>query len=1006
MNKSRLETHGASADSGECRRNRADELWRSPEQWADPETLRRFVESEFPGWADLLETPVDRRRLLQLMGASLLLGGLGACGRPPKEEIVPYVRQPEQIVPGRPQYFATALTHGGYAQGVVVESHLGRPTKVEGNPSHPASLGATDIFAQAAVLGLYDPDRSAAVTRAGAIADFTAFAREISERSGEWADRQGAGVCILTETFTSPTLARQLADFFRACPEARWVRHDPVGREHVRAGARLAFGREADTLYRFDRAAVVLSLDSDFLTETPARTRYGHDFIAGRRVRADRRAMNRLYALESVPGLAGALADHRLPVRAGEMEAVARALAGRLGIGGVSANDGIPVPERWLDALARDLSAHRGAGAIIAGDHLSPAVHALAQAMNERLGNVGATVLHVDPVAYGPAGEGDSLAALAEDMRAGRVAALLILGGNPAYTAPADLEFAEALGRVPLSIHLGLYADETAALCRWHVPALHELESWTDARAYDGTVSLVQPLIAPLYGGHSVYEVMALLLGKPAVADHEVLQAYWRERRPEPGFDAFWRGALRDGMVPDSANPALGLAVRGGFAATLPPPPAMNPGLEIRFRPDPCIFDGRYANNGWLQELPRPLTKLVWENAVLIGPGTARRLELGNGDPVELVYRGRRLAAPAWIMPGHAEDAATLELGHGRLRAGALGTGTGFDAYQLRCAAAPGFDFGLELRAAGPAGWRNLWPGNGRRELATTQHHGAMGGRDLVKVMALETLPAEPAQPEPLPAMFPDHPYEGHAWAMAIDLNACIGCNACILACQAENNIPIVGREEILRGREMHWLRVDRYHAGAPENPRTYFQPVPCMQCEKAPCEPVCPVQASIHDSEGINNQVYNRCVGTRFCQSNCPYKVRRFNFFEYSANPDTHEGAPIAALLRNPDVTVRSRGVMEKCTYCIQRINAARIRSEQEERTLRDGEIRTACEEACPTRAIVFGDLNSPDSAVAVLKRQPQHYALLAELGTRPRTTYLARLRHPNPEIEDDPEG
>jgi MoCo/4Fe-4S cofactor protein with predicted Tat translocation signal len=984
-------------------------LWRSLEEWADSEAFREFVDREFPQWASLLETPIQRRRMLQLMAASLLLGGLGGCGRQPKEEIVPYVRSPEESVPGQPLYFATALTHGGYAQGVVVESHQGRPTKVEGNEKHPASLGATDIFAQAAVLGLYDPDRSRTIANGGEIGTWEAFAKDISRQRDDWTARRGAGVYVLTGTVTSPALGRQLSDFFQAYPEARWRRHEPAGRDTVRAGARLAFGQDVDILHRFDKAVVILSLDSDFLTETPARTRYGHDFIEGRRVREDRLAMNRLYALESTPTLTGAMADHRLPLRAGRMEAVARALAGKLGLADIHQGGGdLPIPDAWLDAVVRDLGAHRGASLIVAGEHLPPTAQALVQAMNERLGNFGNTVIHIDPVDLGPADDRSSLAALTDEVRAGHVQALLILGGNPVYTAPADLDFAANLRRVPLRIHYGLHADETAALCHWHVPALHELESWTDAKAYDGTVSLIQPLIAPLYGGRSAHELLALLLGQAGRSDHDVLQAYWRGRHAGPDFDLFWRSALRDGLVPDTAHPPRTLAVRSDLAGALSlPMPASAPDhLEIRFRPDPSLWDGRYANNGWLQELPKPLTQLTWENAVLIGPKTAARLGVRNGDRVELNYRDRRLAAPVWIMPGHADDSATLHLGYGRDRAGRVGSHTGFDAYRLRTSTAPWFDDGLEIRKLEPRrDWLNLGLRTGPTELPTTQHHHALDGRDLVRVRTPATLASGPetSPGEPKPSLHPEYRYEGYTWAMVIDLNACIGCNACVVACQAENNIPIVGKEEIRRGREMHWLRVDRYYAGTPENPKTYFQPVPCMHCERAPCEPVCPVQASIHDSEGLNNQIYNRCIGTRFCQSNCPYKVRRFNFFEYSANPDTHEGEPITAAVRNPDVTVRSRGVMEKCTYCIQRISQARIRSEQENRRIGDGEVMTACQQACPTQAIVFGDLNTPGSQVTALKHQPHHYALLEELNTQPRTTYLARLRNPNPELGDE---
>ncbi|BBL75808.1 4Fe-4S dicluster domain-containing protein [Methylomagnum ishizawai] len=962
------------------------DLWRGLE--GQGAAFLDFAERGFPDAAALWDQPVRRRRMLELMGASLLLGGLAGCGRPPREEIVPYVREPEREVPGRPRYYATALSHAGYAQGVLVESHAGRPTKVEGNPAHPASLGATDIFAQAAVWGLYDPDRSASVLRRGRPASFQDFAADWAARSV----RRGAGLYLLTETVTSPTLAGQIDAWLSAYPEARWVQYETVGRDNPAAGTRLAFGREADTLYRFERAKVVVSLDGDFLTGTPARTRYGHDFIAARRAGIGTGQRPRLYALESCPNLVGAMADRRWPLRVGQMEAVARDLAWRLGLAGIAGAGGAPLPAAALDTLVRELQAHPGAGIVVAGDHLPPTVHALAEAINARLGNIGGTVSHIEPVAARAGGVG--LAQLVDEMRGGRVQALFILGANPVYSAPVDLEFAAALAQVPFRVHHGLYRDETAALCDWHLPATHELESWTDTRAYDGTVSLVQPLIAPLYGGHSAHELMGLLSGRPGLADYEAVRGHWRDRQAGPDFEDFWRGALRAGVVPATASAVLDLALRPDFTDDLAPPSIPPAGLEIRFRPDPHLYDGRYANNGWLQELPRPLTKLVWENAALLGPGTAERLRLVSGDRVELVYQGRRVAIPVWVVPGHAEDGVTLELGYGRERAGALGDGTGVSAYRLRTRASPAFDAGLELRPAARAGgWEGLGLGQDGKP-ATTQHHGDLEGRDLVWVVRADAGSAMPSRPAAASAsLFPPYRYDGHAWAMVIDLDACIGCNACAMACQAENNVPIVGKDEVRRGREMHWLRIDRYYAGPPAHPKTYFQPVPCMHCEQAPCEPVCPVQASIHDSEGLNNQVYNRCVGTRFCQSNCPYKVRRFNFFGYAAREATHEGAPITAALRNPDVTVRSRGVMEKCTYCVQRINQARIQAGLEDRDIREGEIVTACQQACPTQAIVFGDLNRPDSAVNAWKRDPRHYVLLEELGTRPRTTYLARV-------------
>ena len=981
-------------------------FWRSLEELADTREFRDFLDHEFPYLADLWSAPIKRRDALKLMAASVALAGLTGCGRQPEEEIIPYVRAPEHLIPGKPLYFATALTHGGFAQGVLVESHMGHPTKVEGNELHPASLGATDVFAQAAILGLYDPDRSQLVTNGGEPSSWEAFLSDLSAKRTELASTNGAGLYFLTETITSPTLGQQLKDLLKVYPQAQWHQYDPVSRDSVRAGGQLALGKMVETIFRFDQAAVIVSLDADFLGSQPGHVRYARDFAQQRRVDKGHAAMNRLYALESTPTLTGAMADHRLPVRAGRIETVARAMARRLGLDVALSEDALPVPGTWLDAVVEDLQRHPGSSLIVAGDHQTPAVHALTHAMNQHLGNFGRTVIHTEPVEIEPRNQWDSLARLLEDMKAGTVDTLIVIGGNPVFDAPADLQLAEALQNVPLRIHWGLYADETARLCHWHLPAAHELESWSDARAYDGTITILQPLIAPIFGGWSAHELVALLMGDANPSGHDIVRAYWQHRYSGPDFEGFWRRALRDGVVPDSSSPHKKVSVRTDLAAALPPPlPIPRQELEIQFRPDPTIWDGRYANNGWLQEMPKPLSKLTWDNPALISPHTAERLGLRNEDMVELSYQGRRLNLPIWIMPGHADDSITLYLGYGRSRAGQVGSGTGVNTYLLRTSSAPWFGSGLTIHQSGLEGGFFAISGHERVALASTQQHHSMQGHDLVRVMtqaAFQAASSGELAEQPRASMYPDYNYEGYAWGMVIDQNACIGCNACVIACQAENNIPIVGKDEVKRGREMHWLRIDRYYAGAPANPQVYFQPVPCMQCERAPCEPVCPVHASVHDSEGINNQVYNRCVGTRTCQSNCPYKVRRFNFFGYTEALATNEGASSIAALRNPDVTVRSRGVMEKCTYCIQRISAARIEAKKENRQIRDGEVVTACQAACPTRAIVFGDINDRHSRVAELKAQPHHYALLAELNTKPRTTYLARLRNPNPELED----
>jgi molybdopterin-containing oxidoreductase family iron-sulfur binding subunit len=970
--------------------------WRSLDEFAASETFQDVLHRGFPEAAEQWHDPVSRRKFLQLMGASVALAGLTACTRQPEEHIVPYVRAPETLVPGRPKFYATALPLSGSANGVLVESHMGRPTKIEGNPQHPASLGATDVFGQAAILSLYDPDRSQAVLNAGQISTWSAFLTAISPALEAQRVKRGAGLRVLTETVSSPTMAQQLDTLRTQFPAAIWHQYEPINHDAVRAGTRLAFGQALNPTYRVDHAGVILTLDADVFTTAPGRLRYARDFAAKRRVRGGESTMNRLYAVESTPTLTGAMADHRWLLRPSAMARFTRDLAQTLGVldtAPVSAPS-LPVSPAyatWLKVLARDLEQHRGASIVVAGEQQPAVVHALAHVINHALGNVGSTVIYTQPVESTPVNQFDSFHALVQAMAAGEVEMLVMLGGNPVYTTPADLPFAEQLTKVPFRLHLSLYHDETSALCHWHIPQAHDLESWSDVRTYDGTVSIVQPLIAPLYGGKSPHDLLSVLTGQPDRSSHEVVQDTWRQRFGDADFTRLWRTALHDGMIAGTALPAV--------AVTPQPVPieandVQEPDphtLDLIFRPDASVWDGRFSNNGWLQELPRPLTKLTWDNAALLSPATAARLGLRNEDEVILHYREQTLRAPVWIMPGHVDNAVTLPLGYGRWRAGRVGTGAGTNAYALRMSDAPWFATGLELRPTGQ-----------RYALASTQQHDRMEGRHLVRAGTLAQFVTHPqfvhAMGHNPPAdltLYPQWSYPGHAWGMVIDLNACIGCNACTIACQAENNIPVVGKSEVARGREMHWIRLDRYYQGGADNPQTYHQPVTCMHCENAPCELVCPVGATVHSDEGLNDMVYNRCVGTRYCSNNCPYKVRRFNFFHYA--DDT---TPSLKLMRNPDVTVRSRGVMEKCTYCVQRITAARIQAKLAERSMRDGDIVTACQAACPTEAIVFGDLNDPQSRVATLRAGPLHYGLLTELNTRPRTTYLAKLHNPNPEL------
>jgi MoCo/4Fe-4S cofactor protein with predicted Tat translocation signal len=959
-------------------------FWRSLEELAETPGFQELVENEFPsGWQD----PPDRRQFLKLIAAPLALAGMTACSGLPERTIVPYVRQPEQCVAGRPSFYATAMPMGHRALGILVESHLGRPTKVEGNPDHPSSLGGTDVFAQGAVLTLWDPDRSQSIVRNGQTSDWSAFLAAADEIRAGLHEKQGGGFRVLTETVLSPTLAWQIEDLLNRFPNARWYQYEPVNRDAAREGALMAFGQDVQATYRFDRAETILSLDSDFLSVSPG---YARQFALRRNPDANLAApMSRLYVAETMPTATGSIADHRLRMRASEVELFARAIAGRLGIKGVDGGGPVLSGEigRVVAIIGDDLKSRPGASLVIPGEFQPPVVHALAHLMNHALGNAGKTVVYTDPSEPKPVTQMESIEELVQEMRAGAVDVLLILGGNPAYTVPRTLAFGEALAKVPLKIHSGLYEDETSKRCDWHIPRTHFLEEWSDVRSHDGTATIIQPLIAPLYGGKSDHEIVATLSEKVPQPALDIIRGYWRRQTQAEDFDKFWSLSLESGTIRDSALPAKAVAPK----ANLQPFEAVSnitKGTDIVFRPDPTVWDGRFANNGWLQELPKPITTLTWDNAAMMSPATAERFRLANEDVVELKCAGRTVDAPVWIVPGHADDAVTVHLGYGRKHSGRIGTGIGFDAYELRTPEHPWSAGGLEIRKTGRS-----------YRLAARQHEQTMQGRNLVRTASLEHFRSHPnfAREEPPPppglSLFPAYQYNGYAWAMAIDLNVCTGCKVCTIACQAENNTPVVGKDQVLRGRAMHWIRVDTYFHGHLDNPQIYSEPVPCMQCENAPCELVCPVGATTHSEDGLNQMVYNRCVGTRYCSNNCPYKVRRFNFLQF-ADWET----PSLKGVRNPDVTVRSRGVMEKCTYCVQRIQEAKIEVEKQDRTVRDGEILTACQQACPTQAIIFGNVNDPKSRVAACKTLSRNYGLLEELNTRPRTTYMARTRNVNP--------
>lgn len=964
--------------------------WRSLDELAGTPAFESFLAQEFPRWAPVWQEAVDRRSVLKLMAASMALAGLSACGAQPPETIEPYVNMPEGMVPGRPRYYATASVIGGYAHGLLVQSREGRPVKVEGNPDHPATRGACDIFSQASVLSVYDPDRSDSVRRAGETSSFGAMLGALETARSGWDERGGAGLCLLTDSVTSPSRAARIAAMQRRWPNMRWFVHDAAGADGARAGAALATGQRLEPRYRFDGARVICSLDADFLGRMPGFVRHARDYAAGRRPTSDTPEMSRLYAVESTPSITGASADHRRHAAADEMPAVVAALAAELGVG--SANgDASPIERAWLRALADDLRQAGDAAVVVGGETLDAPTHALILAINERLGALGNTVVYQRPVAASDGAE--PLAALAEAMRGGEVDALVCMDTNPVYSAPADLEFAAGYEQVPLRIHYGAYYDETGRCSHWHVPATHALESWDDARAYDGTTSIVQPLIEPLHGGFSALQFLTGVHEGVAQDARGLLRAHWAEMRPAAD-EAAWRRWLQQGVVPDTGQASVTPAIDTGRIDRAPQSAGVDADtLVLQFRPDPGVWDGRYANNGWLQETPRPLTKLTWGHAAIISPKLAEQRGLAQGDVVRLAVDGRAIELPVYVLPGQPARAITVSLGYGRQAAGRIGDGVGASAYRLRAHDHPWHRAGVTLEKTGR-----------QQALATTQHHHAMEGRDLIRATGLEEFKKDPefARHEPpdkslYPEPWPRGEPAEHQWGMSIDLNACIGCNACVTACQAENNIPVVGETEVLRGHDMHWIRIDRYFEGQPEAPSLVFQPVPCMHCENAPCEYVCPVEATQHSAEGLNEMIYNRCVGTRYCSQNCPYKVRRFNWFTYTDKDAPH---PTPEPANNPDVTVRSRGVMEKCTYCVQRINAAKIDADKTDGRIADGDLVTACQQACPTDAIVFGDIADPETRVSREKASPRDYSLLGDLNTRPRTTYKAAVRNPNPAI------
>ncbi len=961
-----------------------------PDQWRSltppPSNANALMPAQMGG--------VNRRDFLSLMAASLALAGVEGCtpAATLPEKIVPYVQPPEQMLPGKPLHFATTMPFAGYGIGLIVRSDEGRPIKIEGNPRHPASLGATDIFNQAAVLDLYDPDRAKSITSRGAISTVDPFISAVSEHLDALKSKGGAGLRFLSGKITSPSERALMDRILREFPNAVWHQYEPVNDDNSRAGARLAFGRPVDAIYNMERADVIVSLDSDFLSWGPAHIRHTQEFSNRRVVQPGGSGLNRLYVFESTPTITGIKADHRTPMRPSEISRIATALASRLGVSGAGNKT---FNEQWFEPLARDLESHAGRSLVIAGATQPAYVHALVHAINQKLGNNSRTVEYREPADIAAVDQTASLQELVQAMQSRQVDVLVVMDVNPSYSAPADLEFSKHLASVNLKVSHSMYYDETAADCDWHVPKSHFLESWGDIRAYDGSVSIIQPLIVPLYQTKSSHEFLSIFLGNPTRSNYELVRDFWAGQHTGGDFESFWEQSLKEGIVQNSsiASATANLSAKPLGPGAIPgeEQSAAPDNLDVLFRPDPSLYDGSFANNVWLQELPRPITKLTWDNAVLVSPKTSRDLQIYNDDKVDLIANGRQITGAVFVIPGQADNTVTVHLGWGRRRAGRNGTERGFNAYALRISSNPWIATGGRIKKHAE-----------KYKLVSTRDHHETEGRHMVRHMTSDDyakypdlIQHETHVPKPDETLYLPFASIDNAWGMSVDLSRCVGCNACVIACQAENNVPVVGKNEVARGREMHWMRIDTYFEGPAENPDGYFQPMFCQHCETAPCEYVCPVEATTHSAEGVNEMTYNRCIGTRYCSNNCPYKVRRFNFFEYAV-----WDVPSLKLLYNPDVTVRSRGVMEKCTYCIQRINRTRIEALKGDRKIEDGEVVTACQQACPASALVFGNLLDKGSKVSKLKSEPRDYSVLAEYNTRPRTTYLAALKNPNPEI------
>ncbi|MGA8659325.1 MAG: TAT-variant-translocated molybdopterin oxidoreductase [Chthoniobacterales bacterium] len=1022
--------------------------WRSVEELADTPEVRSWLEREFPqGAAELEADGVSRRNFLRLMGASLALAGVGLSGcRRPVNTIVPYTKSVEWLIPGKAVLYTTSIPGRQGGIPLIVTTYEGRPTKIEGNPLVPSSNGGTDAFTQASILEMYDPDRARTFLHEGKDSTAQEFEEYLKKSRSELQLSKGAGFAILIDEQHSPTRDRLLAALKEQFPQAGLYVDEPLGLEQVFVATERLFGPDTTIKPQFDNADIIVSLDADFLGAelTIDGTRA---FSRRRRAHGSVETMNRLYCVENRYTITGGMADHRLRCAASQIPAFTLALARKVAgatndrvltalVSQIKDNDS-QFDSKWITECSNDLVARKGRGLILVGQRYPAWVQGLVLTMNNALGAYGSTlqVLQTSRTKTG------NLQELVATIKSGAIKRLFILAGNPVYTAPSDLNWAAVQKSVPEVVRLGYYFDETSAFAKWNVPEAHFLESWGDQRAPDGTYLPIQPMILPLFGGLSQLDILSHLLALPA--GFEAVRETFKAFAKGADFESAWTDLLRQGSAKDTVyQPANREFSSNGLPELLKnadglPAPVNPSALEVVFPADSKVEDGRHANNAWLQELPDPITKLTWDNALLVSRATARALQLSDGDLVEVTAGERKLQAAIMVAPGHADYSLTLSLGYGRPAVGKVGRGTGFNAYALRTTESLYYATDATVKLVKKAGY----------DLVQTQQHHSMEGRNLVREGTIEDYAKNPgfAQTVGMDAEIPpnislySHPplNAPNQWGMVVDLNACIGCSACVIACQAENNIPIVGKDQVKRAREMHWMRVDRYYASADgdqnnphleEDPEMVVQPMMCQHCENAPCETVCPVNATVHSEDGLNVMVYNRCIGTRYCSNNCPFKVRRFNFFNYNDRPvlDRVEyGAPgfqgrqqlylgplarwgmdeISKMQKNPNVTVRMRGVMEKCTYCVQRIETAKISQRIKagvagDLTLPTDSIKTACQQVCPAEAIVFGDIKDPKSQVAKLRGLPQNYTLLNYLNIEPRTSYLAHLRNPNPKM------